>query len=92
MSESPSTPHYEIRVRGCLGPTLLEAFPTLAAQPSRDETLLAGSLPDHSALYGVLRQLEALGLELVEVRRADGMPGGPEPELRRANGYRAPDG
>ena len=71
MSESPSTPHYEIRVRGRLGPTLLEAFPTLTAHSCPDETLLAGSLPDNSALYGVLRQIESLGLELVEVRRAD---------------------
>lgn len=62
---------YEIRVRGCLGPTLLEAFPMLTAQPAGGETLLAGALPDHSALYGILRQLEALGLELVEVRRPD---------------------
>jgi hypothetical protein len=33
------------------------------------ETLLMGSLADRSALYGVLAQIEALGLELVEVRR-----------------------
>jgi hypothetical protein len=33
------------------------------------ETLLMGSLEDRSALYGVLAQIEALGLELIEVRR-----------------------
>jgi hypothetical protein len=33
--------------------------------------LLAGSLPDQSAVYGVLRQLEALGIELVDLRRCD---------------------
>jgi hypothetical protein len=71
MSKPPSTLWYEIRVRGRLGPTLLEAFPRLTARPCEDGTLLAGSLPDQSAVYGVLRQLEALGIELVELRRCD---------------------
>jgi hypothetical protein len=79
MLDPPATPpHYEIRVRGQLGPTLLEAFPTLTAHTtSREETVLAGTLPDSSALFGVLRQIEALGLELVEVCRAErnGHPG-----------------
>jgi hypothetical protein len=59
---------YEIRVRGLLGPTLLEAFPDLAAHRQGQDTLLRGQLPDQSALYGVIHQLEALGLELLEVR------------------------
>jgi hypothetical protein len=33
------------------------------------ETLLVGTLPDQAALFGVLAQVEALGLELLEVRR-----------------------
>jgi hypothetical protein len=86
MSEPFTRPHYEIRVRGRLGPTLLEAFPSLAAQTSEGETVLAGALPDQSALYGVLRQLESLGLELVEVRRFDRMPGSPQLVIRRVNG------
>jgi hypothetical protein len=32
--------------------------------------VLAGTPPDQAALYGVLIQMEALGLELIEVRRA----------------------
>ena len=65
---------YEIRVRGLLGPTLLEAFRDLAARRQGQDTLLRGQLPGQSALYGVIHQLEALGLELLEVRRwtADG--------------------
>ena len=65
-----SEPHqrFEIRVRGRLGPTLLEAFPTLAAHRHGEDTLLSGALPDQAALYGVLYQIEALGLELLEVR------------------------
>ena len=34
---------------------------------SGQDTLLTGSLPDQSALYGVIHQLEALGLELLEI-------------------------
>jgi len=60
---------YELRVRGPIGPTIMQAFPTLAATRSGDDTLLTGSLPDQSALYGVIHQLEALGLQLLEVRR-----------------------
>jgi hypothetical protein len=60
---------YELRVRGPIGPTLMEAFPTLAASRSGDDTLLTGSLPDQSALYGVIHQLEGLGLQLLGIRR-----------------------
>ncbi len=59
---------YEIRVRGPIGPTMIQAFPTLAAATRGQDTLLRGSLPDQSALYGVTHQLEALGLELLEIR------------------------
>jgi hypothetical protein len=31
--------------------------------------VLTGPLPDRAALYGVLAEIEALGLELLEVRR-----------------------
>jgi hypothetical protein len=61
--------HYEIVVRGLLSETLLAAFPTLHAEAEGAETVLAGTLSDQSALYGILAQIEALGLELLEVRR-----------------------
>jgi hypothetical protein len=60
---------YEIIVRGLLGETLLTAFPTLSAEAQGADTVLAGGLADQAALYGVLAQIEALGLELIEVRR-----------------------
>ena len=60
---------YEIRVRGPIGPTIMQEFPTLAEGRSGQDTLLVGSLPDQCALYGVIHQLEALGLELLEIRR-----------------------
>jgi hypothetical protein len=69
MGQQAERQSYEIRVRGHLGETLLAAFPDLRARSWGGETVLAGELPDQAALYGVLAQLEALGLELLEVRR-----------------------
>ena len=63
------SPHYEFRVRSHLGETMLGAFPALQAETSGKDTLLRGALPDQAALYGVLAEIEALGLELVEVWR-----------------------
>ena len=60
---------YEIRVRGRLGETICSAFPDLKARPGGDDTVLVGVLADQAALYGVLAEIEALGLELIEVRR-----------------------
>ena len=62
---------YEFRVRGPIGPTMMQAFPTLAASRSGQDTLLVGSIPDQSALYGLIHQLETLGLQLLEIRRPD---------------------
>jgi ketosteroid isomerase-like protein len=59
---------YEIRVRGAIGPAIMQAFPTLTASRRRQDTLLTGSIPDQSALYGLIYQLEALGLQLLEIR------------------------
>jgi hypothetical protein len=64
-----TSPGFEIRVRGILGDRLLTAFPDLVAVPDRGDTVLTGGLTDQSALHGVLARIEALGLELVEVRR-----------------------
>ncbi|HEX6452408.1 MAG TPA: hypothetical protein VF060_23475 [Trebonia sp.] len=60
--------NYQIRVRGLLGRTIRTAFPALRAQTQGMDTVLTGLLPDQAALYGVLAQIEALGLELLEVR------------------------
>ena len=59
-----------IRVRGVLSDRLLTAFPGLRSRTDRGDTVLAGALPDQAALHGVLAQIEALGLELIEVRRS----------------------
>jgi hypothetical protein len=41
----------------------------LQARTRRDDTTLTGPIADQAALYGVLAEIEALGLELLEVRR-----------------------
>ena len=60
---------YRIRVRGRLGEAIFSAFPALQAQASGGDTVLTGPLPARAALYGVLAEIEALGLELLELRR-----------------------
>lgn len=60
---------YEICVGGRLGGTIRCAFPDLRARVRRGDTILSGLFADQAALYGMLAQLEALGLELIEVRR-----------------------
>jgi len=76
---------YQIRIRGRLGRTMRTAFPALDAEAHGEETVLTGTLADQAALYGVLAQLEALGLELLEVRREPpGRVTPPHPPARKA--------
>jgi len=65
---------YEIRVRGHLGERMRRAFPGLRAETQGQDTLLRGAVTDQAALHGVLAQIEALGLELLEVRQLPGEP------------------
>jgi hypothetical protein len=67
----PQPRRYEIRVRGQLGETIQAAFPGLQIRPQGGNTVLTGVLADQAALYGVLTECEALGLELLEVRSLD---------------------
>jgi hypothetical protein len=75
---------YEIRVRGHLGATMRRAFPALRAETRDGDTLLRGAVADQAALHGVLAQVEALGLELLEVRRLPASA-----PRRKAAGHRA---
>ena len=64
----PAQARYVIRINGHLGATVLSAFPAMASRLQGAETVLTGLL-DRSALYGVLAEVEALGLDLLEVRQ-----------------------
>jgi hypothetical protein len=66
---------YQIRIKGRLGVTALSAFPSMAHQVKGGETELIGLLEDSSALFGVLAEIEALRLELLELRQ---IPTGPK--------------
>jgi hypothetical protein len=64
----PTFARYAIRIHGHLGATVLSAFPAMLSQRQGADTVLTGLL-DRSALYGVLAEIEALGLDLVEIRQ-----------------------
>jgi hypothetical protein len=68
---------YTIRIKGQLGATALSAFPTMVSELKAGETVLTGSLEDRSAVFGVLAQIEALGLELLELRHIPAEPQSP---------------
>ena len=64
----PGQAPYAIEITGHLGVTVLSAFPTMVSESRGPNTLLTGLL-DRSALHGVLAQIDALGLELLQIRR-----------------------
>jgi hypothetical protein len=57
---------YEIRINGELDNHALASLAEFAASTRPAETILSGAIPD---LFGLLRQLQSFGLELIEVRR-----------------------
>jgi len=80
----PAPALYTIRIKGQLGAMALSAFPAMVARPQGADTVLTGLL-DQSALFGVLAEVETLGLELLEVcqltrhRQAAGPGDSPSP-------------
>jgi hypothetical protein len=69
---------YTIRIQGRLGVTGRAAFPSMVFELNGGETVLTGELEDRSAVFGVVGQIEALGLGLLELRRIEGTPRSPE--------------
>ena len=78
---------YAIRIKGRLGATALSAFPTMVSELKGGETVLTGPLEDRSALFGVIGQIEALSLELLELRLVRARP-----ESSESGDDRSPDG
>ena len=65
----PATaPTYVIRVRGRLSDATLASFEGMDADVAPAETVLRGPT-DQAGLHGLLERVQALGLELIEVRR-----------------------
>jgi hypothetical protein len=79
----PAAAWYAIQIHGHLGATLLSAFPALVPQRHGADTVLTGPL-DRSALYGVLAEIETLGLDLVEVRQLAPHRKSPDPGRSRS--------
>jgi hypothetical protein len=79
----PAPAPYLIRINGHLGATMLCAFPALAPRHHGGHTVLTGLL-DRSALFGVLAEIEALGLDLLEIQKLTPDRTSPEPGHHRS--------
>ena len=62
---------YEISVKGRLDPSLFNDLGTFEADERPAITILRGPLEGQEGLRDLLSQLQARGLELVEVRQID---------------------
>jgi hypothetical protein len=60
---------YEVRVEGVLDERWSEWFQGLQVRSEGAETILAGTVPDQSALHGILDRVRDLGLTITTVRR-----------------------
>jgi hypothetical protein len=65
---------YRIRIKGQLGRTALSAFPSMKPELKRGETVLTGRLKDQAAVFAAVAEIEALGLELLELRQIQPRP------------------
>lgn len=66
---------YQIRVQGHLGRQWSDRFEELKITLEDDgTTLLTGPVVDQSALYGILRRIRDLGINLLSVNYVDSSP------------------
>jgi hypothetical protein len=64
--------HYEIRVKGVLDSHWSTWFDGLqVSSDDRDDTTIAGEVPDQAALHSLLAKVRDLGLELLAVTRTN---------------------
>lgn len=69
MSGAGWPARYEVRVEGVLDGRWSEWFGGLQLRSEGSQTILSGTLPDQSALHGVLDKLCDLGLAIIAVHR-----------------------
>jgi len=67
----PTPSLYIVRIKGHLGPTALSAFPSMVHELKGTETVLTGPLQDRSAVFSLVAEVEALELELLELRQVE---------------------
>jgi hypothetical protein len=65
---------YVITVRGVAGPWVRAAFDDVAMSAAGDTTVLRRDGTDQAALYGLLRRIQDLGLELLDVHLESAEP------------------
>jgi hypothetical protein len=65
---------YEIVVRGVLSHRYSLAFEGMEVRVQDDRTRISGPVVDQAQLHGLIDRVGELGLELLDVRVADGVP------------------
>jgi hypothetical protein len=60
---------YEIRIRGRVGDAMLRSIGDLETEVEPADTILRGPVQDATALRDVLRRIQAMDLDLLEVKR-----------------------
>jgi hypothetical protein len=72
-AEQPAVPParalYQLRFSGPIPSDLVRELEGIHVTVEPTETVLFGTLPDQSALFGLLVRINDLGLQLIEVRR-----------------------
>jgi hypothetical protein len=63
-----------ITVRGVAGPFVRTAFRDVAVSAAGDTTVLRSAGADQAALHGLLRRIQDLGLEVIEVHLESAEP------------------
>ena len=60
---------YQVRISGLIPADMVAELRGLTVSVEPPETVLHGSLPDQSAVIGLISLIHGLGLSLIEVRR-----------------------
>ncbi len=72
MGDTHMSHQYEIIISGHLSPRWMVAFEGMQVTSLPDgNTRITGSLPDQSALYGLLMRLRDFGIRLISVKVVD---------------------